>query len=317
MMDLKGINELLECYRDGQCTADEKKTVEAWFDTQSKQGHWELSDAEAKLIKGRMKRNLDRKLFERRSLWPMLRVAAILFITLGSLLLFRNDIRDWADPVVFIEKTASEGQQLKLSLPDGSTVWLNGGSKISYPNRFSKATRQIYLIEGEAYFDISHDPTHPFIVTSKNINTKVLGTAFNIKAYRYLSNIQVAVTRGKVRVFNTTKTQSAILLPNQQITVDSKRGLMTKNTVDAAMVISWQQGHLNFNNDRLADVCAVLAEKYKLQFNFKQPYIKDYRITAGFIAKDQLKDILSILASANGLSYQQQGKNVTFEKHTN
>jgi len=315
-MDSKGINELLERYRKGHCTADEKKALEEWFDARAEKGDWEWSQPEEIITKQRIKRNIDQKLFERKSLWPVIRIAAMLFITLGSLLIFRNDIRDWADPVVILEKTALEGERIKISLPDGSMVWLNGGSKLTYPNRFSKASRQVNLVEGEAYFDISHDPSHPFIVSSKNINTQVLGTAFNIKAYRYLSNLQVAVTRGKVCVSNSAGTRSAVLLPNQQVTVDRQTGAMIQRTVDAQTVISWQNGDLSFNNDRLADVCAVLSKKYRLQFHFRQAEIKDYRVTAGFISKEKISDILSILANANGLSYEQQDRIITFKKRS-
>lgn len=315
MMDLKGINELLERYRNGQCTAEEKKTLEAWFDARAADGHWEWSEAEKEETKQRIKRNIDQKLPEKKSNWPMLlRVAAIVFVLLSTAIIFRNDVRDWADPVVLLEKSAGEAEHMELTLPDGSKVYLNAGSRLRYPNRFTKGKRQVYLIEGEGYFDISHDPAHPFIVTAKQINTRVLGTAFNIKAYRYLSNLQVAVTRGKVRVSDRSGDRAAVLLPNQQLTIDSQSGRMTKQQVDAQAVIAWQRGDFTFNNDRLLDVCAVLSKKYKLNFYFGQKEIQDYRITAGFVAKDHINDILSILANANSLAYERNGLNVTFKK---
>jgi ferric-dicitrate binding protein FerR (iron transport regulator) len=91
---------------------------------------------------------------------------------------------------------------------------------------------------------------------------------------------------------------------------------MIQRTVDAQTVISWQHGDLSFNNERLADVCAVLSKKYRLQFHFRQAEIKNYRVTAGFISNEKISDILSILASANGLSYEQQDRTVTFKKRS-
>lgn len=314
-MDINGIKALLERYRNNQCTAEEKKALEEWFDAQSEAGQWEWSDLEQQSTDARIKSNIDQQLFgKKRTLWPLLRVAAILVLLLGSLFFFRNDLHDWADPVVMIEKKVEDGKQLQLTLPDGSKVWLNAGSKFSYPDRFSRGKRQVFLSEGEGYFDISHDPSSPFIVTSKGVNTKVLGTAFNIKAYHYLSNIQVAVTRGKVQVSDTANVKAMILLPNQQLSIDTKNGAMDKREVDASTTIVWQRGDFSFNNDRLLDVCAVLTKKYHLNFHFKQADIQDYRITAGFVSKDQIQDILTVLASANNLSYQQKGQSVTFEK---
>lgn len=315
MMDVKGINELLERYRNGQCTAEEKTALEDWFDAQAAGGNWDWSEQERKATERRIKINIDQKLSEKKSNWPMLlRVAAIVFVLLSTAIILRNDIRDLADPVVLLEKSVGDGERLDLTLPDGSKVFLNAGSRLRYPNRFTKGKRQVYLVEGEAYFDISHDPSNPFIVTSKHINTRVLGTAFNIKAYRYLSNLQVAVTRGKVRVSDQSGTKAVSLLPNQQITVDNQSGRMTKQQVDAQAVISWQRGDFIFNNDRLVDVCAVLSKKYKLNFYFRQKEIQDYRITAGFVSKDRIDDILSILANANSLAYERQGLKVIFKK---
>lgn len=125
-MDINGIKALLERYRNNQCTAEEKKTLEEWFDAQSEAGKWEWSASEEKATDARIKSNIDQQLFgKKRTLWPLLRVAAILVLLLGSLFFFRNDIHDWVDPVVMIEKKVEEGKQLQLTLPDGSKVWFD------------------------------------------------------------------------------------------------------------------------------------------------------------------------------------------------
>lgn len=315
-MDLKGIDKLLERYRNGECTAAEKKTLEEWFDAQAAKGSWEWDEAQAKATGTRIKDNIDKQLVRKKTNWPLLRIAAILLLTLGCALIFREEVRDLADPVVMVEKRVNEGEQLKLTLPDGSKVFLNAGTRFSYPSRFTKGKRQVNLLEGEGYFEVIHDPSNPFIVTSKSITTKVLGTAFNVKAYRYLSNLQVAVTRGKVRVSDSSGTQSALVLPNQQLTIDVKNGVMLKHAIDLKAITAWQRGNFAFNNDRLVDVCAALSKKYKIGFNFEQKEIQDYRITAGFEAQDNISDVLSILASANDLAYEQKGNMVTFKKRS-
>ena len=313
-MDLKGVNKLLERYRNGQCTVEEKKAIEEWFDAQAAQGDWEWNELQRTATGKRIKKNIDGRLFASRSLWPILRIAAVLFLILGSALVFRNDIRNWADPVILLERKVADGERLKLTLPDGSGVWLNAGSRFKYPNRFAQGKRQVYLLEGEGYFEVSHDAAHPFIVTSRNIDTKVLGTAFNVRAYYNLNNLQVSVTRGKVRVSNTSGSSSAILMPGEQLTIDSRSGNMSKRAIEIQAITAWQRGDFAFYNDRLIDVCATLSKKFKLNFQFTEKEIEEYRITAGFVDKDSVNDILSILASANNLSFKQKGSTVIFHK---
>ncbi|KLT64711.1 hypothetical protein AB669_13235 [Pedobacter sp. BMA] len=313
-MDKKDAKDLLERYENGQGTDAEKQLLEEWFDSEAEHNEWQWTDAEALETGKRIKSGIDKQLLPGKNLWPILRVAAVLFITIGGVLLFRNEIRDVVDPVVYVEKQVGEHQQLKLTLPDGSKVLLNAQSRIRYPNRFNHHTRQVYLLEGEGYFEVKHDTKHPFIVTSKNTNTQVLGTAFNIKAYHYLSELQVAVTRGKVSVSTSDGTKKEILLPNEVATVDSQNGTMLKQVIDAKTIVAWQHGNLAFNNERLTDVCATIASTYHLQFKFDEPAIKDFRITAGFVATDRVSEIIDILASANNLAYVKQGNTITFKK---
>jgi transmembrane sensor len=313
-MDIKGINELLERYRNNQCTAEEKKSLEQWFDAQSAVGEWEWTMAEENASSVRIKNQIDQQLFEKRTnWWPLLRVAAILTLVVGSLLYFRQDIHNWVDPVAFLEKKVADGQQIKLTLADGSKVWLNGGTRFRYPDRFANGKREVFLLEGEAYFEVSHDTTKPFIVTSNQINTKVLGTAFNVKTYPYLSNIQVVVTRGKVRVSDTTG-KAMLVLPDQQLSIDKRSGAMERQNIDAKTALAWQQGGYSFNNDRMLDVCAVLAKKYRIDFHFRNQDIEDYRLTMGFVQTDKLEDILAVLASANNLSFTSKNNKVVFYK---
>lgn len=313
-MGIKDIDELLERYRNGQCTAEEKKTLEEWFDSQAASGDWQWS-LEEKIASGlAIKSGIDQQLFNKRNNWgALLKVAAILTLVLGSMFYFRQDIQDLVDPVAFMEKKVADGQQLQLTLPDGSKVWLNAGAKFRYPDRFSGGKRQVFLLEGEGYFEVSRDIRKPFIVTSDQISTKVLGTAFNIKSYPFLRSIQVAVTRGKVSVSNAAG-NAVLLLPDQQANFDKNTGQLERNDVDAQTAISWQKGGQAFNNDRMSDVCAVLAKKYRVAFHFEDQTIKDYRLTASFSSQDTFPAILTVLASANNLSYKLTDHTVVFQK---
>lgn len=313
-MENKSISELLERYQNNECTPDEKKTVEQWFDNQSANGEWEWTNVEEHAIKVKIKRKIDEQLFSKKYNWaPLFRVAAMLMIILGVFLFFKSDLNHWINPVTSIEKTVKQGEHVMLTLADGTKVWLNGGSKFRYPSRFESGNRQVFLLEGEAYFDVSHDPAHPFIVECHQLSTKVLGTAFNIKAYSYLSAIQVAVSRGKVCV-SDTKGKSITLLPGQQADLNKRSGVMEKQLIDAKTAFAWQNGGLAFNNARMLDVCVTLSKKYHINFKFNTNDIQDYQLTAGFEANDSLTSILAVLASANNLSFILKNHTVIFYK---
>ena len=313
-MDKKGITELLERYQNNTCTVEEKKIVEEWFDAQSAAGQWNWDGTDELTTKLAIKNRVDHKLFGKKYPWmPVLRIAAMFVLVLGAVLYFKQDLHNLIDPIAFVQKNVKDGQRLTLTLADGTRVWLNSGSKFSYPNRFDEGNREVFLLEGEAYFDVSHDPSHPFVVVSQQLRTKVLGTAFNVKAYSDLSAMQVAVTRGKVQVSDTTG-KSVLLLPDQQVSFDKLSRAMDKQTIDAKTSLAWQQGGVSFNNDRMLDVCTVLSKKYHINFLFGNADIKDYRLTAGFETTDHITTILTVLASANNLSYTVNNQTVTLYK---
>jgi transmembrane sensor len=319
-MEIKGVNELLERYRNNKCTAEDRKILEQWFDAQSEAGNWEWTKDEEQASGMIMKQRIDRQLAVKQKSWSIiLKVAAMLAVLLFSFFYYRAEIYNIVDPVVYLEKQVPDGKQLKLTLADGSKVWLNANSRFKYPKEFNRSRREVFLIEGEAYFDVSHDEKKPFIVISKKLSTQVLGTAFNVRAYRYLSNIQVAVARGKVSVSendpqNDGKTNSIILLPNEQVSVTASIGVMQKQAIDADNVIAWQKGNLSFNNDLFLDVCTVLARKFKVKIHFEQDSLKEYRLTASFARTDRLEDILLVLSSANHLTYQFKGNAILFNQ---
>ncbi len=297
-MDKKGITELLERYQNNTCTVEEKKIVEEWFDAQSAAGQWNWAGTDEHTTKLAIKNRIDGKLFgKKHTLMPVLRIAAMFVLVLGAVLYFKQDLHNLIDPIVFVQKNVKDGQRLTLTLADGTKVWLNSGSKFSYPNRFDKGNREVFLLE----------------VVSQQLRTKVLGTAFNVKAYSELSAMQVAVTRGKVQVSDTTG-KSVLLLPDQQVNFDKLTHAMEKQTIDAKTSLAWQQGGISFNNDRMLDVCTVLSKKHHINFLFGNRDIQDYRLTAGFERTDNISTILTVLASANNLSYTLKNQTVTFYK---
>lgn len=234
--------------------------------------------------------------------------AASVVVVMGLLWLgfnYKKSLPDLADPLanIVVVKT-SKNDVRKIRLSDGSIVWLNSSSTLSYPEKFSAAKRQVELIEGEAYFDIQHDTQKPFQVKAGKTLTNVLGTAFNISSYTWLKEISVTVTRGKVAVNN------AVLLPNQQLLYTKASGKLEQKKVHAADIVSWMERKLSFNDEDFKTVAAKIEDKFNVKISFASKDMEDYRFTARFENTDDLNEILDALTLTRGLNYQVKNNNI-------
>lgn len=248
--------------------------------------------------------------------------AAAFFIVCFAAVLFkdRNKMPQWA------EKTASQSKQIvnpnpvltiktedehqKVNLPDGSTVILNHNSSITYPKVFS--AERIVTLVGEGYFDIRHDAKKSFIVRAGKLSTKVLGTAFNIKAYDGNHNIEVTVTRGKVSV---TDSQSVlgILVPNQQIIFNRKNKRINLVNVMAKNAIQWQESDIFFDDISLEEAAKILSKRFNTPITFENELPKKCRFTATFLKGESLEEILKIICSYNNAQYQTSAGGITIK----
>ncbi len=229
--------------------------------------------------------------------------ASTLFIVAISFSIFLSSKKKFmaGTAVVYIERTTAIGESLQVDLPDGSTVWLNNASKIKYPKDFSSRAREVFL-EGEAYFDVANDTSKPFIVHTAGIQTKVLGTSFNINAYDELSSVEVSVIKGKVEVSDSLNS-FGVLEKDQQITIDKhSKGFLT-NEGKSRSAIGWREGRLIFDQATFREIKSVLHKKYGVAIEFENEQLKNCRFTAEFGKDDKPLAILDMLNLLHGTSY--------------
>ena len=243
----------------------------------------------------------------------------VLFFTLGlTFYLNIQNVYAFLGKNYLITVETRKGEKKVINLPDGSVVWLNESSTLEYPSKFESAIRKISLLEGEAYFDVKRDERKPFHVEAAGTQTKVLGTAFNIRSYSYLQNVQVTVTRGKVAVEELESDgydpAVKILLPNEQASVNLKTKEIKKVLVNSANAMAWREGKLLFDNERLADITTILENKFDVKISFKDNSIKNYHISAEFISTDSIDHVLELLSLANNLNYQINDNKITISK---
>lgn len=207
-----------------------------------------------------------------------------------------------------IKQQDSIAHRQLINLPDGSTVVLNENSKLEYPPDFSSKTRDVYL-NGEAYFDIKHNPLKPFIVHTGSISTKVLGTAFNIQAYRSQPFVEVTVTRGKVEVKAKEKVLG-VLQKNEQITFSTATENYTKKTVSTEPVIAWRKNALYFDDITLAEAALVLANRYQVSIEFTNEKIRNCQFTAAFNDSTTLDHALTVICELNNTTYRREANKI-------
>ncbi|MBL7696961.1 MAG: FecR domain-containing protein [Chitinophagaceae bacterium] len=189
-----------------------------------------------------------------------------------------------------------------LTLPDGSTVVLHSGSKLEFPSSFTGATREV-ILEGEAYFDISHDPGKPFIIHTGKVKTTVLGTAFNIKADE--KHVVVSVTRGKVRV-ETGSEVLAVLAPNEQVEFNLPEEKTKQQKVNANNIVTdWTKEDMVFNGNTFEEIAGMLSKRYGVNVQVNNESLKNCKVRASFSGTEKLEYVASILCGIKNGEYEQ------------
>lgn len=194
--------------------------------------------------------------------------------------------------------TIPRGGQFFVQLSDGTQVWLNSESKLKYPVSFTKGdARLVELIYGEAYFDVSPSVKNKgskFKVINNNQEVEVLGTEFNIKAYKDETTIYTTLVEGKVAV-NINNRKQQFLSPNQQLNLNVNTNSLSVKTVDVYNEISWKQGVFSFENKPLIEIMKVLSRWYDMDVLFENKATEIETFT-GVLGKDQkIEEILTTI----------------------
>lgn len=230
----------------------------------------------------------------------MLRIAAVILLLIitgtGTHYYTKLHLLQPSDTMVSVEK----GQKSSVVLPDGSKVWINADSKLTYGKNFNSRERSVYL-DGEAYFEVYPNKNRPFIVHTKNLSVRALGTSFNVKSYQNDETESTVLVSGKVQV--TSCTASVILHPNEKITFDKATSSLKKEEVaDVNPYNGWINNTLNFDGETLGNISKVLERYYNVQIIFKSETLKQYSFT-GNLGNTSLDSILQILSFSSPLLY--------------
>jgi ferric-dicitrate binding protein FerR (iron transport regulator) len=203
------------------------------------------------------------------------------------------------------------GSRSKTFLPDGTLVWLNAGSKITYSQGFGVNERKIQL-SGEGYFEVTKNEKLPFNVQTKELGVNVLGTKFNFRNYEEDEEATVSLLEGKVSATNLIKENKTVqLAPDQIIFLNKKNGNMRITTVLAQNTAEWTKGYLFFDEELLPDIVKELERSYGVTIHITDPSLNAYRFYGSFVRREQtIEEVLELLASTHKLIYDKHGNEI-------
>ena len=313
-MDSSGLKDLIDRYLKNNVTEQERKLVDEWYQLYD-DGNYSLSAEKYSQLKreiyGHIKERLNPSPAKIRWLSISRYAAAvitILLITTG--ILIRKKRTEHSKPETFTIIKTGTGQVRKLELPDGSKVWLNAETSIRVSEDFEKKTyRGIYLDEGEAFFEVTKNPTRPFLVITNSITTRVLGTSFNVKAYKQLNNAAVTVKTGRVQV-NDKQKKLAILRPNQKITYSIKGHTGSVTRCDAENSRTWTEGHTALNYVSFRELALAVKNIYGIQLTSKNKLTNTYKYNIIISSSRTIDETMRIICSIHQNSFRRKNNEV-------
>lgn len=262
------------------------------------------------------------------SSFKWLKIAAALIPVLMASLWLIDQIGLPSDPVeqlsdVMVSKECLYGRKMTVTLPDGSTVKLNSGSRISYYQDFERDIRSVWL-QGEAFFDVKRNPDKPFIIISGNIRTQVLGTSFNIKSFEKEGKVDVTVASGLVSVSRYDESEpdnlqwdnisGVVLNPSELVSYDKSKDQFSEiKTVNTEEILAWKSGILVFKKAPFQEIVSRLERWYGVEFEVEESITIPDGFTGRFDNKS-LRRVLEGISYTSKFEFEIEGKKVKIMK---
>ena len=327
------MKKIITNYLEGKATKEEQEELLAWLrnkknriDFNSYSLDWQKSLDKNQLPEGSEKswNNIQTQLLQKSfNRWQkslkmhrFLRVAAIFFfvISIGSLTYFLSDRREKAAEF-YTSVIAEFGQISKIKLPDGSMVWLNSGSEITYSNNFASENRDIKLV-GEAYFQVTKNEELPLIVDCEELQVKVLGTKFNVTAYPKSKHIDIVLEKGSIELLDReVESFSYKIKPGELAKFDKTNRRLLISNVNISKYTSWKEGVINIYNQTLEELTERLEVRYNQRFKLNDD-VKDFHFTFT-IKNESIDEIIKLMEKISPIKAIQKKDTIIFKLDKN
>ncbi|RZM27182.1 MAG: DUF4974 domain-containing protein [Pedobacter sp.] len=234
------------------------------------------------------------------------------------------------DQVADTQIISGKGIRKNITLPDGTTVWLNADSKLSYDKAMINRDQRVVMLSGEAFFDVKHDKAHPFIIKTEKISIKVLGTSFNVRAYEDDDRTETTLIRGSVELsVNNRPNEKIILKPSEKFILNEQNNQVKEDpsSINGAKMIieyvapvivankeyltetSWKENYLVFKDESLEELAPKLERWYNVKIAIKNSKIKSYRYTGAF-SKETIHQALQAMQLTKHFNFKIQDHDI-------
>lgn len=201
------------------------------------------------------------------------------------------------------------GSEFCITLNDGTRVWLNAMSELSYPEYFTGEKREVTL-NGEAYFEVMPNPALPFIVHTTDMNLEVLGTSFNIRAYSEENCLTTTLASGKIRQHYPASGDTLYLFPNEQAIYDKKQQHLMTQEADLSATLAWKEGRILLRNSTLEEIFRELDRWYDFEVSYQNDRLKHMRFYLNIDRYANVESVLEKLQRTQGIRFIIQGKQI-------
>ena len=213
-----------------------------------------------------------------------------------------------AAAMIYNTLATPRGGQYHITLSDGTQVWMNAASSITYPVTFANNERKV-VVNGEVYFEVAPDENKPFKVTTGNQEVMVLGTRFNVKGYADDAGISTTLLSGSIKVRNLTSGQSSLLSPGQQASIFKDQAPIHIKAVNAEDAISWKNGYFLFDDQDISSVMKIMSRWYDVDIEYSN-YNRQDRFGGTFSRSANLSEILHNLEQVGHVHFKMQANKI-------
>lgn len=227
--------------------------------------------------------------------------AAAICFTILSTWMVMKDRQIPEEAITYEEFSTPSGQRAMVKLHDGTTVWLNACSTLRYPSRFAPEERKVEL-DGEAFFDVCHNEQKPFIVSTEKLNIKVLGTKFNVFAYKSRNEFNMALLEGSVKIYVPTNEETALFMdPNEY--VELKDDKLVKHLMDNTDFLLWKDGVYAFDDVSFEEIIKKFELYYDIEIKVNNTKLLKYKFSGKFRQRNGVESALHTLRKIYYFNY--------------
>ena len=329
---MNNLNEkLIEKYLAGKCSDVEAKQILEWLESSEenrkewlkfriipiKNNYLHLSDpthiaqSYNELCKDYNKRKRLEQKISRKITLQFMRYAVSILVIIGLSVVFYIYVNNLIQPKMICVVADGNEHVRELILNDSTRVWLSSGSRIVYPERFEKNKRMVSL-EGRAYFEVTEDSNRPFYINTETYMVKVLGTAFEINAFKFRRNSDVTLVNGKVEILDNNRTSMCTLQPGQQFKIDKMNNSFSLQSVDAGMLVSWHSGSFEFDGLTFAEITRILEHHYNVRIILDEGIAKDIKLVGSLSFQKDIHQMMKTIEFVVPIKYHVQTDTIVY-----